>query len=114
MYEVQVRRCRYLFSIFQFGTWSICNNGNVIGKVKNGQTVTVGIEGPMGLVHVEAAATRSNAVLVREDEGDVLISVSTWLHGPLMLFTLFLLPWVANAIGIHKETKQNPVAHQKT
>ena len=103
MIEVKVRRCRYLFSIFQFGTWSICNNGNVIGQVKNGQTVTVRIEESMGLIHVQAAASRSNTVLVRDDEGDIMISVDTWLHGPLMLFSLFLLPWISNALVAKKE-----------
>lgn len=103
MFEVKVKRSRYMFSFSQSGAWEICNNGNVIGQVKIGQTAIVRIEEAMGLIHLKAGGFRSNAVLVSEDEGDVSILVQTWLHGAIMFLALLLLPWISSAIEIKKE-----------
>ncbi len=103
MFEVKVKRSRYMFSFSHSSAWEICNNGNVIGQVKIGQAVTVRIEETMGLIHLQAGGFRSNAVLVSKDEGDVSILVTTWLHGPLMFLILFILPWISSSIVIKKE-----------
>lgn len=106
MIKITVTRKKQWFTMSQASGWRVYNNGNLVGKVHNGQTVQIELQGSMGLIHVEVGRARSNYVLVSADDEDVVITISSWICGLAPFFFIFLIPWTANAIDIKKETVQ--------
>jgi len=108
--KIKIHRVKYLLGSGQLWKSKVFVDGNCCAAIKAGETVELEVSHLPATLFYGSPETRSNSIIITDNDQNSTIYLDTWLHGYKVLLALLYLFCMSSMLTAYKKRDDGPMS----